>query len=126
MPQPPQVAPSIWPLLRAAGFTLREIAVKDGSPPRPPLRMYYHFTEPGHLVVVLECEIQRPGGTVRFTELAVYPELSDLAVATRRPAERARARFFATSFDARTPVAVVGAAAIAALSTRVPRRTYSH
>jgi len=117
----PEQQPDIWPLLRAAGFQQRDVPARVGARTQAPMRMFYQA--PDHLVVLLEYVVQRPVGDVRVTELAVYPELTDLRSATAPPVERAHVRFFGVPFEPRTPVAVIGAAAIAALTVRVPRRT---
>jgi hypothetical protein len=116
----PEQQPDIWPLLRAAGFQQRQVPARVGSRTQAPMRMFYQA--PDHLVVLLEYVVQRPVGDVKVTELAVYPELTDLRVATAPPVERAHARFFGVPFEPRTPVAVIGAAAIAALTVSIPRR----
>ncbi|MEZ0107929.1 hypothetical protein ABH920_001921 [Catenulispora sp. EB89] len=117
----PEQQPDIWPLLRAAGFQQRQVPARVGARTQAPMRMFYQA--PDHLVVLLEYVVQRPAGDVKVAELAVYPELSDLRVATAPPVERAHARFFAVPFEPRTPVSVIGAATIAALTVSVPRRT---
>ncbi|WP_194911460.1 hypothetical protein [Catenulispora rubra] len=116
----PEQQPDIWPLLRAAGFQKRYVPARDGARPQSAMRMFYKV--PGHVVVLLEFVMQRPTRDIRITELAVYPEVADLRVATAPPVERAHARFFGIAFEERTPLAVIGAATIAALDVAVPRR----
>lgn len=117
----PEQQPDIWPLLRAAGFQQRQVPVRVGVRTQVPMRMFYQA--PDHLVVLLEYVVKRPAGDVKVTELAVYPELTDLRVATASAVERAHARYFAVPFEPRTPISVIGAATIAALTVNVPRRT---
>lgn len=116
----PEQQPDIWPLLRAAGFQQRHVPARTGASTHPPMRMYY--LAPDHLVVVLEYVLLRPTRDIKITELAVYPELTDLRIATAPPVERAHARYFGIPFEERTPIAVIGAAAIAALTVSIPRR----
>ena len=117
----PEQQPDIWPLLRAAGFQQRHVPARGDARTQRPMRM--HYMAPDHLVVVLEYCLQRPTRDIKITELAVYPELTDLRVATAPPVERAHARYFGIPFEERTPVAVIGAAAIAALTVTIPRRS---
>ncbi|MEY9888398.1 hypothetical protein ABIA31_002038 [Catenulispora sp. MAP5-51] len=117
----PEQQPDVWPLLRAAGFQQRHVPARAGARPSQQMRMFY--MAPDHLVVLLEFVVQRPTRDVKITELAVYPELTDLRVATAPPVERAHARFFGIPFEPRTPVSVIGAATIAALTVSVPRRS---
>jgi hypothetical protein len=116
----PEQQPDVWPLLRAAGFQQRHVPARAGARPSQQMRLFY--MAPDHLVVLLEYVVQRPSRGVKVSELAVYPELTDLRVATAPPVERAHARFFGIPFEPRTPVAVIGAATIAALTVSVPRR----
>jgi len=120
----PEQQPDIWPLLRAAGFQQRLVPGRAGARPSQQMRMFY--LAPDHLVVLLEYVVQRPAREVTVSELAVYPELTDLRVATAPPVERAHARYFGIPFEPRTPVSVIGAATIAALTVTVPRRFKRH
>lgn len=80
MPKTPAAQPDIWPLLRAAGFCQRTVPAREGARPQPAMRLFYAV--PDHLVVVLEYVVQRPTREVEITELAVYPDLTDLTAAT--------------------------------------------